>query len=157
MERGIRGTFPATIITAIVSPKALENPSITAATIPNLARRITTRLVVCQRVAPRVNDASRKPCGTALITSSVKAIIIGKTITAKTRLPANKLNPVGLLFWKSGRKPNHWSITGPRKFLMKGTMMSIPHTPKITDGIPARISINDLITDRIRCGEYSAR
>ncbi len=43
------------------APKAREKPNTTAAVTPGRASRSTTRLTVCQRVAPSAREASRKP------------------------------------------------------------------------------------------------
>ena len=52
------GMLPQTIITAIVSPIALDNARTTEAKIPGKDFLITTFFVVCHLVAPSDIDAS---------------------------------------------------------------------------------------------------
>src|SRR5439155_1045544 len=63
MEIALR--FPIVIVTAIVSPTARPRPRMTAPKIPARAYLRTARRVVSQRVAPRLNAASRWLSGTA--------------------------------------------------------------------------------------------
>ena len=57
-DDGITGEFPATSITAIVSPKALPIPNTTAARIPDLAAGNTTLNIVSILDAPSAKDPS---------------------------------------------------------------------------------------------------
>ena len=58
--------FPHTISTAMVSPRARLTAKTVEATIPGNPALMTTNLVVCQRVAPTLSDASRKSLLTLL-------------------------------------------------------------------------------------------
>ncbi len=58
-ECGICTEFPATMMTAMVSPTARPMPRMTAATMPERAAGSTTRRMVCHCVAPSASDASR--------------------------------------------------------------------------------------------------
>ncbi len=55
-ECGIFTEFPATIITAMVSPTALPMARMTLAMIPDFAARIVTIWIVCHVVAPSARD-----------------------------------------------------------------------------------------------------
>ena len=57
-DDGITGEFPATSITAIVSPKALPIPSTTAAKIPDLAAGNITLNIVSILDAPSASEPS---------------------------------------------------------------------------------------------------
>src|SRR5579883_1613396 len=70
------GTFPITIVTAIVSPTALASPSIAAAKIPDLAYGNTALEMTSHFVAPRDNIASLE------IADTVGIIIIAKITPA---------------------------------------------------------------------------
>ena len=59
-----------------------------AAITPAQALRSTTVRIVCQGVAPRASEASRRPSGTARMTSWATAMMMGNTITASTTPPA---------------------------------------------------------------------
>ena len=58
-DNGMRAALPVTIITAIVSPIARPMPSMMAVRIPERAAFTVTIQIVCQRVAPKANAASR--------------------------------------------------------------------------------------------------
>ena len=53
---GWAGVLPVAISTIIVSPTARPNPIIMAENSPGLAVGRTTRIAVCQRVAPRARE-----------------------------------------------------------------------------------------------------
>ena len=78
------GILPQTIITAMVSPIALDNARTTEAKIPDNDFFITTFLVVCHLVAPSDIEASLRSCGTAEKISTKRLTIIGRTITHST-------------------------------------------------------------------------
>ncbi|MCY1425855.1 hypothetical protein D9M71_416600 [compost metagenome] len=52
----ISGVLPVAISTIMVSPTARPMPIISAEKMPGLAVRITTRVMVCQGVAPRARE-----------------------------------------------------------------------------------------------------
>ena len=87
--------FPATSITAIVSPNALPIPRITPASIPDLAAGTVTLNIVSIFDAPNARDPSLYAFGTALIEVSDNEIIVGSIIIANTKITANKLCPLG--------------------------------------------------------------
>ena len=95
MLDGIIGLFPATNITAIVSPIALPIPNTTAVKIPDLAAgKITLNMVsICD--APSARDASFYCLGTDFIAVSATEIIVGNIITESTIIIASKLCPLG--------------------------------------------------------------
>ena len=75
------GVLPVAISTIIVSPTARPNPTITAEKMPGLAVGRTTRVAVCQRLAPRASEAAVRCWGTLEKASSEIVKMIG--ITAK--------------------------------------------------------------------------
>ena len=79
-----RGVAPAAIVTSIVSPIARDSPSISAATMPESAAGVTTRVATSNFVAPSAYAASRSERGTASIASSVNEETIGMIITPIT-------------------------------------------------------------------------
>src|SRR5699024_2301488 len=88
-------TLPITIWTASASPNALAIPKTTAVRSDGNAAGIKTRLIVCHRVAPNAYDPSRKSFGNSPIASVAMVVMVGKIMTDKTIVPANKLNPAG--------------------------------------------------------------
>lgn len=71
-----------------VSPATRVIPRTEAVRTPGMANGRTDFLMVCQCVAPRANDASRKPLGTALRLSSHAVMMTGRTMMASVQLPA---------------------------------------------------------------------
>ena len=71
--------FPVAIKTIIVSPTARPKPIIMAEKIPGLAVNKTTRIMVCQGVAPNANEPTVKCFGTLKIASSAIEKIVGTT------------------------------------------------------------------------------
>ena len=118
---GMIKLFPATKITAIVSPIALPNPNTIAVIIPDLAAGTTTlKIVPISEDTPSANDPSRYVFGTARIAVSATVTIVGNIMIANTRITANKLCP----------------FAKPKLFCKNGTMIASPNTPYNTDGIP---------------------
>ncbi len=74
------GTCPAAIRTIIVSPTAREPASTIEATMPDMAAGTITRVAVFDLVAPRPNEASRRPWGTDRMASSEIEAMIGTII-----------------------------------------------------------------------------
>ena len=68
----------------MVSPTHLDRASTTAAKMPGRLLRTTTLRVVCQWVAPRAVEASRRSCDTVEKISTNRLIKIGSTITEST-------------------------------------------------------------------------
>ena len=58
------GVLPVAISTIIVSPIARPNPIIVAENSPGLAVGNTTRITVCQRLAPSARDPETRLRGT---------------------------------------------------------------------------------------------
>ena len=121
MEVGITGEFPATNITAIVSPIALPTPSTMAASIPDFAAGKITLNIVSISEAPRANDPSLYDFGTAFIAVCETDIMVGSIIIAKTNITASKLCPFG-------KFKVDWIF---------GTINANPNNPYNTEGIPA--------------------
>ena len=67
------------ISTIIVSPTARPKPIITAENIPGLAVKMTTRVMVCQGVAPSASEPEVRCFGTLKMASSVMEKILGIT------------------------------------------------------------------------------
>ncbi len=65
--------------TIIVSPTARPKPIMTAEKIPGLAVGSTTRIAVCQRVAPSASEPARRCCGTLASESSAMVKMSGMT------------------------------------------------------------------------------
>jgi hypothetical protein len=120
--------------TAIVSPNARETPNETAEIIPGLACRISTFRMASQGVVPRERAASCNSWGTILKTSISIFRINGIIITDNTSDAERILYPE-VVTLKSG------AIC----FDTRGTIINIPHTPKMTEGIPASMSITGRI------------
>ena len=118
---GIIKLFPATKITAIVSPIALPIPNTIAVIIPDFAAGTTTLKIVPICDAPSANDPSRYVFGTARIAVSATVTIVGNIMIANTRITAIKLCP----------------FAKPKVFCKNGTIIASPNTPYNTDGIPA--------------------
>ena len=66
----ITGVLPAAISTIIVSPTARPKPIISAENKPLMAVGTTTRMAVCQGVAPEPSEPARNDSGTAPNASS---------------------------------------------------------------------------------------
>jgi hypothetical protein len=79
--KSIIGVFPVAMSTIMVSPTARPKPIIKAEKIPAEAVGSTTRMAVCQRLAPRAREPDFRSGGTLDRASSVMVKTIG--ITAK--------------------------------------------------------------------------
>ncbi|MNV55739.1 hypothetical protein D3C71_1479810 [compost metagenome] len=79
MEKSMMGVLPVAISTIMVSPTARPRPIITAEKMPGLAVRITTRLRVCQGVAPSARDPWVRCLGTEKTASSAMEKMVGMT------------------------------------------------------------------------------
>ena len=115
------------------------------ATIPGRAAGKTTFLIASLFVDPRPKAASRKECGTALITSSdrdeTKGIII---------IPITK--PAASADSDATSRPRSPPVS--RK---KGAIVRAAKNPYTTVGTPARISNKGLTVPRTRLVAYSDR
>ena len=120
IEVGITGEFPATNITAIVSPIALPTPNTTAASMPDFAAGKVTLNIVSVVDAPRAKDPSLYDAGTAFMAVCETEIMVGSIIIAKTNITASKLCPFG-------KFKIDWIF---------GTIKANPNNPYNTDGIP---------------------
>ena len=118
---GMIRLFPATKITAIVSPIALPNPKTIAVIIPDFAAGTTTLKIVPISDAPNANEPSRYVFGTARMAVSATVTTVGSIMIANTRITANKLCP----------------FAKPKLFCKNGTIIANPKTPYRTEGIPA--------------------
>ena len=140
MGLGMMAAFPVTMSTAMVSPRALPVPRMMAAVIPEKAEGITTRLMVCHRVAPMARLPSRNSRGTALMASSETEVMVGRAMTARRMDPASQVRP------------------DARSKVTRRTSVRIirPKKPYTTDGIPARSSMAGLRTLLVREEAISA-
>ena len=107
-------TFPATIMTAIVSPMARPTPKITPDKIPERAAGMVMWKMVCVAVAPSPSEASRYDAGTARRDCSVTFTMVGIIMTAKIRMAAKRLSPM---------------VAPPNTARIAGTITSIPKKP----------------------------
>ena len=128
----------------MVSPNALPNPSNTAEIIPGVDALNMTFFTVSHLVAPTDKDASFNSIGMALNTSTHNEMMIGNTITARTK-DAEKTDKPVLVTPKSGARTSR----------VNGTITMKAHNPNTTDGTPASTSRNGLSIRRIFSCEYS--
>ena len=126
----IRGVAPAAIVTAIVSPTALEIARMNAAIIPLKAAGRTTFITTSNFVAPKENAPALNDRGTDLIASSLMDATVGIIIMANTIDALSALK-------KFTFNPNQVSNT----LSTKGVIKLIAKYPKTTEGIPASISM----------------
>jgi len=124
----------------MVSPMEFPIPSITAATIPDLAAGRITFRIVCHRVAPSARDACLYVSGTAAIASADMLIIWGSDMIASIIEPARML------------KPNP-----PALSLINGTSRTSPKNPSTTEGMPTSSSIPRLIITCAQGGAISTK
>ena len=71
--------LPVAISTIIVSPTARPKPTMTAEKMPGLAVGSTTRIAVCQRLAPSASEPAVRFDGTLEKASSAIVKMIGMT------------------------------------------------------------------------------
>ncbi len=79
MLKSRMGVLPVAISTIMVSPTARPRPIITAEKMPGLAVGSTTRVAVCQRLAPSAREAAVRCDGTLENESSAMVKMIGMT------------------------------------------------------------------------------
>ena len=121
--RSICATVPAVNNIAADSPTTRPTDKITPDNIPGIALGNTTLYNVWNLVEPKAKDASLYPSGTVFKASSVVLIITGNIIIATVRAPDNI-----------------------EYFKFKTTTKKIPpNNPYIIDGIPAKLSVANLI------------
>ena len=137
--------FPATMATAVASPKALPMPNIAPAKIPDLALVRITLKFVCVRVAP----SARLPSSTSLSTERIAVIdrdvIVGNIIIASNRITASKELPP--------------AVTKPREDASELTSTVIvpdANTPYTTEGILASSSTTVVMTSATCLGAIFA-
>ena len=111
---------------------ARDMPSITAVPMPESAAGMTTRTVVCQRVAPRAREASRRSRGTLYRASSETEQMVGTLIRARTREALSRFRPVA----------------APSQSWMTGASTTMPRKPSTTEGRAASSSTNGLMIRR---------
>ena len=136
---GMIAAFPATIMTAMVSPTARPMPRMMAAAMPESAAGTRTRLMVCQRVAPMASDPSLYSWGTELMASSETLTIVGSAMMPRRTEAASQVSPVGR--------------SNATRIKLVRTMR--PKNPYTTEGIPASSSMAGLRIFFIR-GEASS-
>ncbi len=110
--------FPVAMRTIMVSPTARPKPTITAEKMPGLAVGRTTRVAVCQRLAPSASDAAVRCCGTLEKASSEIVKMIGMTANPMARPTTTLLR---------------WSYTRPSAD-PSHCFTSLPKTPASTQG-----------------------
>ena len=137
MDVGIWATFPATIITAILSPINLPIARMILVSIPGLAIGSSTFLIVCHFVAPNASDASLYDCPIASSESQLNVIIVGIIITDKIIEAVIKLNP-----------------SPPNIVLISGVITINPKKPYTTEGILVSVCIAGLIILFVSSPEY---
>ena len=129
---GMMPAPPATMSTTIVSPMARDMPSITAVPMPESAAGMTTRTVVCQRVAPKASEASRRSRGTPNRASSETEQMVGTLMSASTSEALSRLSPV----------------SASRKSCKNGASTTMPKKPSTTEGSAASNSTKGLMIRR---------
>jgi hypothetical protein len=122
-RKGVKNTAPVNMIGA-VSPAVRETSRITPVRMPVIEFGSTTLRMVCQRVAPMFQQASRNASGTDCSDSRVATMTTGMVITASVMLAARMLVPN----------------------LKKMTKAPSPNRACTIDGTPARLMIARLIT-----------
>ena len=80
--------------TGAVSPAARDTWRITPVRMPLIELGSTIVRIVCQREAPRFQQASRKAIGTAARASRVLVMITGRVITASVQEAASSERPM---------------------------------------------------------------
>jgi hypothetical protein len=113
----VKKTAPVNMIGA-VSPAVRETSRMTPVRMPVIEFGRTTRRIVCQRVAPMFQQASRKACGTACSDSRVATMTTGMVITASVRLAARMLVPNSKKRTKAPSPNRAWTIDGTPARLM---------------------------------------
>ena len=91
-RKGRKKAAPVNMIGA-VSPAVRDTSRITPVRMPLIEFGSTTRQMVCHRVAPMFQHASRKACGTAWSDSRVATMTTGRVMMARVRLAARMLVP----------------------------------------------------------------
>lgn len=118
--------FPATIITAIVSPIARPRARITPDAMPFLAAGKHTLKMVSVLFAPSPNEASLNCFGTVFKAVKEVLTMVGRTIIVKTKITASIESPT--MGW-----PLQVLKFAKIEFIA-GTMVAIPTKPNTTDG-----------------------
>ncbi len=91
--RGTKNTAPVKRIGA-VSPAARDTCRITPVRMPLIELGSTMVRIVCQRVAPMFQQASRNAIGTEASASRVLVMITGRVITASVQEAASSERPM---------------------------------------------------------------
>ena len=134
-RNGRKKAAPVNMIGA-VSPAVRETSRMTPVRMPLIEFGSTTFRIVCQRVAPMFQQASRNACGTACSDSRVETITTGRVMIARVRLAARMLVP------KSKKR----------------TKAPTPKSACTIEGTPARLMIARLMTRVSQLsGAYSLR
>ena len=131
--------FPATNITAIVSPNALPIPSKKEARIPDFAYCTLVLKIVCILVAPNAKDPSTTAFGTACKEETDRDTTVGNTISAKIMDALNNVEP----------------LFNIKIFCTIGTIIVNPKNPYTTLGIADKISTTNKTNCPIFLGAIS--
>ena len=117
------GCLPAAAVPDACTPAARETCRMTPVRMPLMALGRTTTRMVCQRVAPTFQQASRKDRGTAANASLVLAMITGSVITASVSEAARIDWPRPAASTKAPRPNSAWTMLGTPARLMTATWM----------------------------------
>ena len=105
-------------------PEEFDTCRMTPVRMPLIAFGSTTPRMVCQRVAPTFQQASRNDRGTAASASRVLAMITGSVITASVSDAARIDCPSPAASTNAPRPKSAWTILGTPARLMTATWMS---------------------------------
>ncbi len=93
-KSGMLTALPETIITAMVSPRALPSPKNIPEDIPFFAAGKTTLKIERALDSPSASEASKNLSEKYLIENSEMLIIVGKIMMIRTIIAVNKQSPV---------------------------------------------------------------
>ncbi len=109
-----------------VSPAARETCRITPVRMPLIEFGSTIVRMVCQREAPRFQQASRKAIGTAARASRVLVMITGSVITASVQEAASSERPMPANITKAPTPNKAWTMLGtPARFTTARLMIRV--------------------------------
>ena len=122
-RKGVKKTAPVNM-TGAVSPVVRETSRITPVRMPLTAFGSTTRRMVCQRVAPMFQQASRKAKGTACRDSRVATMTTGRVMMARVMLAARMLVPKPKKMTKAPTPKRAWTMEGTPARLMMARLIT---------------------------------
>src|SRR5688500_17445857 len=109
-----------------VSPAVRETCRMTPVRMPLMELGRTMDLMVCQRVAPTFQQASRKVTGTDASASLVEAMMTGNVMTAKVREAAIMERSSGAKSTNAPRPKSAWTMLGtPARLTTARLMMRV--------------------------------